>query len=130
MGFIAKIGGIRFAALALSGGCLASGAAFAGDSYESAPALTAPDQAHCRALGEGFFAVKGSNACMKISGYVSAGVGFVEPGRVAAPTTGPFAAHGAGFTDNHVGVSVDTRFDTELGPGRLYVQVGHDSWAP
>ena len=67
---------------------------------------------------------------MKISGYVSAGVGFVEPGRVAAPTTGPFAAHRAGFTDEHAGVSVETRFDTELGPGRLYVHVGHDSAGP
>ena len=70
------------------------------------------------------FRGQGSSACMKISGYVSAGVGFVEPGRVAAPTTGPFAAHGAGFTDNHVGVSVDTqlRYGTRarasLCPGR------------
>lgn len=118
------------AALLAAGCALAQRSAFAGDSFEPKPGPPALDQTHCSALGEGFFAVSGSDACIRISGYVAAGAGFVEPGRVAAPATGPFAERASAFTDNHVGVSVETQFNTELGPGRLYVQVGHNSGQP
>jgi hypothetical protein len=88
-----------------------------------------PEQAHCRALGEGYFAVKGSTACIRISGYVSAGMGFVEPGRIAAPTTGPFAPHRFAFSTSEAAVAVESQFNTELGPGRLYVEVGGERFA-
>jgi hypothetical protein len=88
-----------------------------------------PDQARCKALGEGFFAVKGSTACIRISGYVSAGMGFVEPGRIAAPTTGPFAPRSHAFTTTEEGAAIESQFNTELGPGRLYVQVGGQNWS-
>ena len=75
-------------------------------------------QAHCAMLGPGFFAVIGSSACMRISGHVSAGAGFVAAGAnghvSAAPITGTFAEEG---------VSGDMRFDTPIGPGRIYVHV-------
>jgi hypothetical protein len=88
------------------------------------PRPETPEQARCKALGEGFFAVRGSTSCIRISGYVSAGTGFVEPGRIAAPTTGPFASRGFAYSTEDTGVAVESRFDTELGPGRIYVEVG------
>jgi hypothetical protein len=103
---------------------LVAGAAEAADIGSSQTPREAPEQIRCEALGEGYFAVKGSTACIRISGYVSAGMGFVEPGRIAAPTTGPFAPHAFGYSTTEGAVAVDSQFDTELGPGRVYVQVG------
>jgi len=51
---------------------LTNHAAFAGDVFAPSAPPT-PDQARCNAIGEGFYAVKGSNACIKISGYIAAG---------------------------------------------------------
>ena len=107
-----------------------AGGARAGDSYAPQAQPLSPDQAHCQALGEGYFAVKGSSACIRISGYIAAGAGFVAPGRVAAPSTGPFASRARAFGETSAGVSVDSRFDTELGPGRIYVEVSHDHGQP
>ena len=80
--------------------------------------VTSAAQAHCATLGPGFFAVTGSSACMRISGHVSAGAGFVAAGASghtpAAPITGSFTEEG---------VSGDMRFDTPIGPGRIYVHV-------
>jgi hypothetical protein len=101
-------------------------AAIAGDA-EAPPPISA-DQVRCQALGEGYFAVKGSTTCVRISGYVSAGVGFAAPGRVVAPSGAPSDRHATAFTDSQEGASVEAQFNTELGPGRLYLQVGHDSW--
>ena len=91
---------------------------------QDAPPGAKPDQAaaaaqaHCAALGPGFFAVTGSSACMRISGHVSAGAGFVAAGAnghaSAAPITGSFTEEG---------VSGDVRFDTPIGPGRVYVHL-------
>jgi hypothetical protein len=76
--------------------------------------------AHCAALGEGFFAVAGSSTCIRISGHVSAGVGFatssVNGHAFAAPVTGSAVEEG---------VAGDVRFDTPMGPGRVYVNVGN-----
>jgi hypothetical protein len=83
-------------------------------------AEAAAANAHCAALGEGFFAVAGSSTCMRISGHVSAGMGFA---------TGAAAGHafGAGRTGTvtEEGVSSDVRFDTPMGPGRIYVHVNN-----
>ena len=100
-------------------------AAFAGDAF--APTPPSPDQARCDAIGEGFYAVKGSNACIKISGYVAAGADFAAPG---AKATGAFAPRPDGGLNSQTAVSADVRVDTPLGPGRLYVQFGHDSYRP
>jgi hypothetical protein len=95
-------------------------AASAQDATPSADAdqAAALAQAHCAALGPGFFAVTGSSACMRISGHVSAGAGFVAAGAkghaAAAPISGTFTEEG---------VSGDMRFDTPIGPGRIYVHV-------
>jgi hypothetical protein len=118
----------RLAPSALLVALLVPRAALAGDSFEPAPAMI--DQGHCKSLGDGFYAVKGTNACIKISGYIAAGVEFASPARVGLPAAGPFAAHAVSATDTSVGMSVDTRFDTELGPSRLYVQVGRDHVQP
>ena len=76
--------------------------------------------AHCAALGEGFFAVAGSSTCMRISGHVSAGVGFATGAAgsraLGGPTTGSVTEEG---------VAGDMRFDTPMGPGRVYVHVGN-----
>jgi hypothetical protein len=101
---------------------IAIGAAHGQESPPGAQGRQVPalDDGHCAAMGEGFFAVAGSSACMRISGHVSAGVGFgtVTVGaRLVSPATGA-------ATD--VGVSGDMRFDTPMGPGRVYVDV-HDA---
>jgi len=75
--------------------------------------------ARCAALGEGFFAVSGSSACIQISGHISAGIGFASGGALGravdySPTTGS-------YTD--LGVSADARFDTPIGPSRIYVHL-------
>jgi hypothetical protein len=104
---------------ALSGVALAS-AQEAPPGAESEAVAAA--NAHCAALGEGFFAVTGSSACMRISGHVSAGVGFAAGGvngrALGAPTTGSFTEEG---------VSGDVRFDTPIGPGRVYVHVRNEN---
>jgi hypothetical protein len=79
--------------------------------------------ARCAALGEGFFAVSGSTACIQISGHISAGIGFASSGAIGrslydAPTTGSFT---------EVGASADARFDTPMGPGRIYVNLNDAS---
>lgn len=115
--------------LALSSLCLAGlapGKGFAGDALAPAPPST-PDQAHCNELGDGFFAVAGSSACVKISGYVSAGTDFSAVAAKGAQSSAPFAAKSSVGMDSQSGMSVETQFDTPLGPGRLYVQVGHNS---
>jgi hypothetical protein len=97
-------------------------AAIAGDA--AAPnAPPTPGQARCNAIGEGFYAIAGSNACIKISGYVAAGADFVEPGAKVAPRPD-------GGLTSQTAVSADVRLDTPLGPGRLYVQIGHDAYRP
>jgi hypothetical protein len=85
---------------------------------EQSPAENAAN-AHCAAMGEGFFAVTGSSTCLRISGHISAGVGFATSGAFVQPPVGP---PGAGsFTEE--GVAADARFDTPIGPGRVYVHV-------
>jgi len=123
---IPAIHGISISARAL--GVLAflaisAGAARAGDTFQPE---SPPDQSHCKALGEGFFAVKGSDACLKISGYITAGTGFAA-GRVSGAATGVFAARPGDVIGGSTSVGMDARFDSEMGPGRLYVQVGHSA---
>src|ERR1700677_3737426 len=85
-------------------------AAIAGDAV--APnAPPTPGQARCNAIGEGFYAVAGSNAFIKISGYVAAGADFVEPGAKVAPRPN-------GGLTSQTAVSAEVRLDTPLGPGR------------
>ena len=71
-------------------------------------------------MGEGYFAVKGSTSCIRISGYISAGVDF---GGAAKKTDGPAPSHVVGFSENSAGVSIETHFDTEIGPSRIYVEI-------
>jgi hypothetical protein len=100
-----------------------AGPARAGDDAPPAPKETNVDQAHCQAMGEGYFAVKGSTSCIKISGYISVGGGAVDFGGRGKKTEGSAPSHVVGFTENSTGVSIETRFDSELGPGRIYVEI-------
>jgi hypothetical protein len=102
--------------------------AMAADGF--APAVASPDQTQCKLLGDGFYAVKGSTACVRISGYIAAGVTFAAPPRLGAPAGGAFAPRPGAGADTHAGASVDARFDTEFGPSRLYIQVGKDHVQP
>jgi hypothetical protein len=105
-------------AVAVAGAAHGQDAPAGGKNPQAAEAAAA--NAHCAALGEGFFAVAGSSACMRISGHVSAGVGFA---------TGAAASHGFDATRTGAvteeGASGDVRFDTPMGPGRIYVHVGN-----
>ena len=99
-------------------------AARAGDVPPFHPAK-APADNHCAALGEGFFAVAGSDACMKISGRISAGVGFARP--VSGGAFGSHVAGGASGFNTETAVTGDIRFNTEAGPGRIYIHVRGDT---
>jgi hypothetical protein len=129
--FAGWILGKRLAACALAGG-LATGPACAGDILvpsEPAQAPNAPNNAHCSALGEGFFAVTGSDACIRISGYVAAGAEFgggLRPGRAPAP----FDANATSVMHTYTGVSVDAQFDTPMGPGLIHVDGGRGNFGP
>jgi Porin subfamily len=115
---------LAYSALCLS--LLVPGKVSADGAFAPAPPST-PDQAHCNALGEGFLAVSGSNACIKISGYVSAGSDFSAVVVKGTQDASPFAPKsGAGF-ESQSAVSAQRQFDTPLGPGRLYVEVRHNS---
>ena len=103
--------------------CLAAAEVRAGDSV----APIAPSDARCRSHGDGFFGVPRSDACIRISSYVDAGVDFStsRSGRGAplAPPANPALKTGAA-------AALDTRFDTPMGPGRVYIEIGRPRFAP
>jgi hypothetical protein len=102
-----------------------AGAALAGEGF--VPKQSAPDQTRCKALGDGFFAVRGSDACVKISGYVASGVDFVGPFH-GGRNFGPFGARASSGAESSAGVSAEAHFDTPMGQGRLYIEMGRDSF--
>ena len=103
--------------------CLAAAAVRAGESAAPTP----PSDARCRSYGEGFFGVAGSDACIRISGYIDAGLDFsTSRGGRAAPLLAPAnPTAGAGAA-----TALDTRFDTSIGPGRVYIEIGRSRFAP
>jgi Porin subfamily len=103
-----------------------AGSAFAGDLSPPGQPPASPNDVHCRALGQGFFAVSGSDACIRISGYVAAGADF-SAGPHPDSHNGPFGAASTSTLRTRTGVSLDARFETPMGPGRLYIQTGHDA---
>lgn len=106
-----------------------AGAALAGElATPTRPAAT-PNDVRCGALGEGFFSVSGSDACIRISGYVAAGAEFGGL-RAVSQNSGPFAAAPTTALRTRTAVSADARFDTPMGPGRLYIQAGRDNFQP
>ena len=103
--------------------CLAAAEVRAGDS--AAP--IAPSDARCRSHGDGFIGVAGSDACIRISGYVDAGADFsASRGGRDAPLLAP--ANPALRTG--AATALDTRFDTPMGPGRVYIEIGRPRFAP
>ncbi len=106
-----------------------AGIAFAGDLATPAPPAATPTDARCGALGEGFFAVSGSDACIRISGYIAAGAEFGGL-RAVSRNSGLFDAAPTSAQRTRAGVSADARLDTPMGPGRLYIQVGRDNFQP
>jgi hypothetical protein len=110
------------ASIALTGGALA------GDAAPPKPA--AGDDLHCSALGEGFFPVAGSSACIRISGYVAAGADLGGALHPVAHGGAPFEPSSTSTLRTGAGAAADARFDTPMGPGRIYVQVGHENFGP
>jgi hypothetical protein len=120
----------RLAAFVLAGGLFA-GAAYAGESPAPVPQpAKSPDDARCSALGHGFFAVSGSDACIRISGYVAAGADFGGALPSAGRGAAPFGATTGAVMRTRAGASLDARFDTPMGPGRIYVDGGHERFGP
>jgi len=105
--------------------CLAAHAAHGGDAQPGQQGRPLIDN-HCAVLGEGFFAVAGSNACIRISGRISAGAGFAEGGSSATAFGPRLAGASAGRFDVQTAASGDLRFDTEPGAARVYVRVTRD----
>jgi Porin subfamily len=113
---------IRFG-LGLILACLLSDAAGAGEILAPGQAAKPHAENHCAALGEGFFAVNGSDACIKISGRISAGFGFGGGGGSGGSSGLDFAGSRSNGFDTEAAVSGDVRFNTGAGPGRVYVEV-------
>lgn len=114
--------------LGLAFASLVSHAASADDILPLGQAAGAHPDTHCAALGEGFFPVAGSTACVRISGHISAGAGFVT-GAGSASSFGPHIGGvpaNRGF-DTETAASGDFRFDTPAGQGRVYIDVRRDS---
>jgi hypothetical protein len=96
--------------------------ASAGDVSPSSHYARTRADARCGGLGSGFIALNGSDACVKISGHISAGVGFATgAARGLSPLAVlPGAINGLGV---ETGLAGDFRFNTSSGPGRIYVRV-------
>lgn len=97
----------------------------AGGLTTSTQAARSPASGRCAALGEGFFAIAGSDACVRISGHISAGAGFgtgATRGGSSAIAFGPSPLTGA-----EAAVSGDLRFNTSSGPVRVYLNVGNST---
>ena len=108
----------------------ACGLASADDVLPIGRVAKSPTNARCKALGEGFFPVAGSDACIRISGHVSAGVGFGSGG--GSPGLNFSGSQGGGGFNTEIGATGDLRFQTPAGPGRVYVDIRRDSnprWA-
>ena len=105
--------------------CLGAAGARAGDS----PAPIAAADARCRTQhGDGYFAVNGSTACIRISGYIEAGAGFSTAGGDPRRTSPLAPANPALLTG--AAAALDTRFDTPIGPGRVYIEIGRPGFTP
>jgi hypothetical protein len=76
----------------------------------------------CDSFGPGFFAVKGSDACIRIGGYVDAGATFASGSNAANPGRIHNQAPAAGLSSS-AGVSGDIAFDTPLGPGLVSIGI-------
>jgi hypothetical protein len=118
----------RLAICALASG-LAVGSACAGDAQAPAEPMNTANRNHCSALGEGFFPVNGSDACIRISGYVAAGTDF-GGGLRPAHAPAPFDAATTSALHTYTGVSVDAQFDTPMGPGVIHVDGGRRDFGP
>jgi hypothetical protein len=103
--------------------CLAATGVRAGDS----PSPLAPADARCRSHGDGFVGVAGTDACVRISGYVDAGADFsTSRGAHDAPLLAPISP--TSRTD--AAAALDTRFDTSTGPARVYIEIGRPRFTP
>jgi hypothetical protein len=118
----------RASAWALSASVAAASGALAGEAAAPGQPPASAQIGRCGALGEGYFAVSGSEACIRISGYVAADADFAGPLRPPRPP-GPFGGPPVAATRASAGVSLDERFDTPMGPGRVYVEIGRDRFA-
>jgi Porin subfamily len=98
---------------------------FAGELVPPGDTAPAPANRHCAGYGRGFFAVRGSDNCIKITGYISAGATFVTgPGYPAVGGSFNLPPPSSGI-DSGAGVSGDMRFETPLGPGQVSIAIRH-----
>jgi hypothetical protein len=102
-------------------------AASAGDFLPSGQSAKPRVNSRCAAMGEGFFPVQGSDACIKISGRISAGVALGNGVGSGKPSGSSFPTSSPSDVDAETVVNGDLRFDTPSGPGRIYVGVRRDT---
>ncbi|MBV8473173.1 MAG: hypothetical protein JO234_07125 [Hyphomicrobiales bacterium] len=73
--------------------------------------------------------MNGSDACIRISGYVAA-VTDLGGGLRAAHAPTPFDEATTSAMHTYTGVSVDAQFETPLGPGVVHVDGGRGEFGP
>ena len=89
----------------------------------SSTAIAGPAVDHrCDSFGPGFFAVKGSDACIRVGGYIDAGATFASGSNAVNAGRIYNQAPAAGLSSS-AGVSGDIAFDTPLGPGLVSIGI-------
>ena len=101
---------------------LGPGFAWAGDGASTRQGAQTSSNRHCAVYGPGYFAVKGSDTCIKISGYISAGTEF-SSGPTGAAANDIFNPPPSSHIDTGLGVASDMRFETAAGPGEVSIAV-------
>ncbi len=85
-------------------------------------------QARCASLGQGFAALKGTDDCLRISGYVAAGDNL-EPDRRIVGIRAPFGRLAPSGIVTGVGGSAQTIVRAPADLGRAFTHVSHDDFA-
>jgi hypothetical protein len=106
------------------GAALAS-VASAGDALFAPQASGAPRATRCGGPGPGYFAIKGSSACVKITGYVAASDNFGSMRSYQRPLA---LDTRLGLAPSS-GASADVRFETPEGPGHVHFSFGRGASA-
>jgi hypothetical protein len=73
-------------------------------------------------MGQGFMAIAGSDACVRISGHIRVGVGVGSGSRGSNWSGGPPDIQPSGLEDDAVRETGSIKLDSPTGQGHIYLQ--------
>jgi hypothetical protein len=118
------------ASLSATAACLVAGSALAGDALDGKPPMAAAINSRCNARGDGSFALAGSSACVKISGYVAAGADFGDVAPAAPRNSNLLDVTPPEPVRTLSGISAEARFEPPMAPTPVYVPLGRERRQP